>query len=91
MAQIGCSSQNFARATSGGEPANRINRKTPSPFTKNDWYFEEMASVHVSSGGSKTCHFHSHAGPKSAKLGSFRGLTFGAPSSPGGLIVQPKS
>ena len=54
---------------------------------KIDWYFEEMTSVHVSSGGSRTCHFHnSHVGPKSAKLGSF-----GAPSSPGGLIVQPKS
>ena len=61
------------------------NLKMPFPFTKLDRYFEDVMSVHVSSVGLKSSHFQSHVWPKSAKLGSFW-----APSSPGGLIVQPK-
>ena len=50
-------------------------KKRSLPSQKNDWYFEEMPSVHVSSGGSKTCHFHSHVvGPNSHIRGSFWGL-----------------
>ena len=58
MAKGGCSSQNFARAASGG--AHNQIKNVFFLSTKCISIFDEMLSVHVSSDGPKTSHFQSH-------------------------------